>query len=688
MSWLQTHEVVVPFHEVRAGKHVFAIELRERPLRQEELARNWSSITSTSSQQFLLEIDDENDSMAGNTSDARITAMRSYSQFRKLWQDLIRATKTTSTASLARSNTRTGDRHALQRRRSAHSLSPSCQSRTEKDFSASCRCRNWNCAFRGFHCFLKSYPFPSKLLMKRSTPAVMESRRQGLELFVTTVRGLFDTFPRAFLQSIDHSENCHVLTALNAFFGFSEKRRTNTGPRSTLQLPSSEKLAGQIMKTKCRFSSTGSSVLSETSTAFSCSSRSATSGNETWNTDKDYDSPLPTEQRVFHESGIEFYLRQDEASSSDHRDDDSDFELHELETLPGMAGKLNVNGGKRTTCPHQSSFKTAAKLQPTGRRSRYHRGQSIRQHTAFLARNPSISASRVSNVKTPQTLLPGLPKLRVPNSDVSSICSFLEEFRDHLLLDSRALGSAGASLDSWNEGRQWELALYVASQIGHAYAVESILYRGTNPNAVMEDGLTSLHAACRGGHRSIVAMLLTHGADANVTDAKGVSPLLSAVQMGDLEVVEMLVEFGANVNLCNTDNVSAVHVAVACQALPVLKLLLESDAFVNTPNTFNGKTPLHLAAQCGSLLMCELLLHFGGNIYHKTVRGLDVVALAKSHGHQNVARFCLAFGSRRTAMSRASSESLKLPQTAAGASTCESSEVTIVSEDGYAYAVL
>ncbi|OWZ14141.1 hypothetical protein PHMEG_00012421 [Phytophthora megakarya] len=114
---------------------------------------------------------------------------------------------------------------------------------------------------------------------------------------------------------------------------------------------------------------------------------------------------------------------------------------------------------------------------------------------------------------------------------MSSIRSFLEEFRDHLLLDSKALGNSATPLEGWNEERQWELALYVASQIGHAYAVESILYRETNPNAVMEDGLSSLHAACRGGHRSIVAMLLTHGADTNVTDSNGVSPLLSAVQL-------------------------------------------------------------------------------------------------------------------------------------------------------------
>eukprot|EP00644_Phytophthora_capsici_P013937 jgi/Phyca11/509001/fgenesh2_kg.PHYCAscaffold_40_\ len=172
-------------------------------------------------------------------------------------------------------------------------------------------------------------------------------------------------------------------------------------------------------------------------------------------------------------------------------------------------------------------------------------------------------------------------------------------------------------------------------------------------------------------------MLLINGADANITDFKGVSPLVSAVQLGDLEIVEMLVEYGANVNLCNNDNVSAVHVAVACQTLPVLQLLLEYDAFVNTKNAFNDKTPLHLAAQSGNLPICKLLLSYGASVHLETTRGLDVAALAKSHGHENIARFCLDFASNQKIIQL---ESSNVAQTA--------DEVRIVSEDGYAYAVL
>ncbi|ETO67524.1 hypothetical protein F444_15602 [Phytophthora nicotianae P1976] len=668
MSWLQTHEVAIPFYEVRAGKQVFAIQLQERPLRQEELARNWSSITSTSSQQFLLE--DESNSMVGNSSGVCIAAMRSYSQFRKLWRDLIRATKTPSTASLSRSNsadpTHTGRSSSRLLANSFQSLSVS-----EVESSSSCRCRNWNCTFRSLHYFLKSYPFPSKFLMKRNTPAVLENRRQGLELFITTVRGLFDTFPRPFLQSVDALGNCQVLMALNAFFDVNEKHQVNSTPCTALKLPSPS-------KARCRSGST----VSDTTTCFSSSSRSAVSSRDT---DKDSGANVYIEEDPLTGSGVEYYLRDDDSNSSNDNSNDSDFDLQELEDFPAFGARSNGKFGVKydrisskfmTSHPAGRSSNKPTKLQPASHRSRYHRGVNIRSHTAFLARHPSMSKRVTSNVTTPQTLLPGLPKLKVPES---SIRSFLDEFRDHLLMDSQALGNSSIPVD-WDEDRQWELALYVASQIGHAYAVESILYRGTNPNAVMEDGLSSLHVACRGGHRGIVAMLLTHGADTNITDFNGVSPLLAAVQLGDLEIVEMLVEYGADVNLCNKDSISAVHVAVACQTLPILQLLLEYDAFVNTKNTFNGKTPLHLAAQAGSLPMCKLLLNYGANIHLETTRGLDVVALAKSHGHENVARFCLVSSNHGSA---------KMAHTTAGASTSKcSDEVRIVSEDGYAYAVL
>uniref|UniRef100_A0AAV1UW55 Ankyrin repeat protein n=1 Tax=Peronospora matthiolae TaxID=2874970 RepID=A0AAV1UW55_9STRA len=687
MSWLQAHDVAIPFYEVRAGKQVFVIQLKGRPVRQEVKAPNGSGlIQSMSARRISPEDDKQINSMTVNTSGVQITATRSYSQFRKLWKDLTLATKTPSSASLSRFNS-AGPVHVD---RSSHRLlatSLHSLSASGSEFSSSCRCRSWNCTFRSFHHFLKSYPFPSKFQIKRNTPSVLESRRQKLELFITTLRGLFDTFPRSYLQSIDALDNCQVLMSLSAFFGFNEKRRVNSGPRLPLQLSVDGRSTGIA---RCR---RPDSVVSMRTTFFSARSHD---GDDSTNDicsfiGKDCNSQSQlssTGQRHRKRESNSNHLKNMDCNS--HRRGDPEFPVSLIKSHEKHDDDDSMTSADRTVTRNSTSSHRAKRTaNPADYWSRYSCGVDIRRHTVFLARNPVITTRRGAaafDTKAPQTLLLGLPKVTLRNEE-ASMCSFLEKFREHLLMDPRALGSPSVPMGNWNEDRQWELALFVASQIGHAHAVESILYRGTNANAVMESGHTSLQVACRGGHRSIVAMLLTHGADTNITDRNEVSPLLSAVQLGDLEIMEMLVEYDANVNLRNTDNVSTVHVAVACQTLPVLQLLLEHDAFVNTRNDFNGKTPLHLAAQFGNLPMCKLLMNHGASIHHKTARGLDVVDLANSHGHENIARYCISFANHQSNSHRGTASTKQTAKV--GDCTSEfSHEVKFVSEDGHAYAVL
>ncbi|KAI9907976.1 hypothetical protein PsorP6_003497 [Peronosclerospora sorghi] len=658
MSWLQTHEVAIPFYEVRSDKQVFAIQIHE-------LAQNWCSITSTGSRHNFS--GDQN-VVTGNTLGVRITVMRSYSQFRKLWRDLISATKTPSSATFSCYNI-TRPTHAAHSSKRLLANSFDSLPASGGEYSPSCRCRNCNCAFHSFHYFLKNYPFPPKFMLKRSSPTALEIRRQKLELFIATVRGLFDTLSHSFLRSIEALETCQVLTALNMFFGFNESEHVNSMPRKTLQLPSAGKA------TECCRSN---SEASESTTCFSTGSQSGISNCSAGKTTTTEKSPRKSLSTKVESHEVKF-------DATHHRNIEIDRRIP-----PSSLSSINVNAmcdDKKTPLMNRAS---AMFMKKHRRGSRYTSGIDIR-HPVFLTYSPTTTAhtcSETSDSKIPRTLLPGFPTLiSTSRNKRSSMQLFLNEFQDLLLMDSHALENCNTHIGNADEKGKWELALYSASQIGHEQAVESILKRGTNPNAVMADGFSSLQAACRGGHRNIVAMLLTHGADTNMANPKGVTPLFFAIQFGDIEIVEMLVECGANVNLCNTDSVSAVHVAVACEMLSMLELLLGCNAFVNTKNDFNGKTPLHLAAQIGSLPMCKLLLDHGGCIHHKTARGFDVVDLAKSHGHKKIVKYCLKFDKKKKNIQRKATRMTRT--TFADYTTgCCSHEVTIVAEDGYAYAVL
>jgi len=77
-------------------------------------------------------------------------------------------------------------------------------------------------------------------------------------------------------------------------------------------------------------------------------------------------------------------------------------------------------------------------------------------------------------------------------------------------------------------------------------ALKKVLQAGANPNIVMMDGTTVLHAAAGMGQRQCVALLLEHGADPGIADNRGRTALYMAVISEDSETLEELIKAGAN----------------------------------------------------------------------------------------------------------------------------------------------
>lgn len=70
---------------------------------------------------------------------------------------------------------------------------------------------------------------------------------------------------------------------------------------------------------------------------------------------------------------------------------------------------------------------------------------------------------------------------------------------------------------------------------------------GADPNAVDDDGLSSLHYACTRGNLPCVEALCQAGADPNIETCP-MTPLMMAAAQGHDQVVQALVKCGANVN--------------------------------------------------------------------------------------------------------------------------------------------
>ncbi|GAB9464400.1 50S ribosomal protein l11 [Globisporangium polare] len=716
MSWLQVYELSVPHYEIRNGKYVFALQL------QRYRANNNSSHHHATMEDWT-----------GNVA-SYVTALQSYSQFRALWKELLRATKSTITtssplahdgkAAFARRNRQTRSRlwshnnsnqgeHTPTGGSGRNSLALASLSSTTTPLSnGACPCSNSCCPFTRLHWLLKCYPFPPKMVLKRNSQAVLEARRHALEQFVITIREFFTGFPRSFLHSVDSNERCRVLDIFSSFIGFSEELRSMAISRSPLLVAAWK---ADMLLNRDNQAAAGSSLVNNYTAEGSQSSGLAVG----YIGEDEEEGEVYELEEEEDDEGYNNDVGSDEERGSGHGFRTPTVYIPSLRSLPEDA--LSTASRSRST-NSQDNFGDLAIRE----RSRDQDGdEETDEETeddrddgdasnamAAAARKYSRSSVYIigsSSLQLPRKTQPSLPKLQIRCAKVKTISSFLVDFRDHLLAQFGDILSEGVITSELSDARQWELGLYLACQIGQLYAVQSILSRGTDPNMVVSDGTTPLHVAARSGHNDVVGFLVANGADVNAMDKLGMTPLLLAINQGDIDLVKLLLDNGADVNLNNSRKVSAAHVAVACQSLAILKLLLEYDAFVNTANAINGKTPLHIAAETGNYHICELLLNNGANVHQRNDSGCDAYGLAVAQGHVNVAELCRAFQNHSQRL-RASREQqlqqqqqileitplrqsiLRTTMTMAASSVNEScgahQSVKIVAQDGHSYAVL
>ena len=165
-------------------------------------------------------------------------------------------------------------------------------------------------------------------------------------------------------------------------------------------------------------------------------------------------------------------------------------------------------------------------------------------------------------------------------------------------------------------------------------------------NARDAEGNTPLHCASAGdalggdniARSNIVRLLLQHGANANARENNHSIALHLAAQYGRVEVLHVLLEHVAipgavdddskaallgYVNAQDEDGNTPLHFAsegfyqkgrnISLSFSNVARLLLEYGADVNAQGT-NQSTPLHVAAQCGTIEVVRVLLEHVANL--------------------------------------------------------------------------
>ncbi len=106
-------------------------------------------------------------------------------------------------------------------------------------------------------------------------------------------------------------------------------------------------------------------------------------------------------------------------------------------------------------------------------------------------------------------------------------------------------------------------ALHLAAFFGRLRAVEELLDRHANPNAVATGALRvqPLHSAISAGHEAVARLLVERGADVNAAQDGGVTPLHEAAANGLDDLAELLVRHGARLDALTDDILTPADLA-------------------------------------------------------------------------------------------------------------------------------
>ena len=191
-----------------------------------------------------------------------------------------------------------------------------------------------------------------------------------------------------------------------------------------------------------------------------------------------------------------------------------------------------------------------------------------------------------------------------------------------------------------------------------ARAVEALLARGGNPDALDDRGRSPLFQAIAYGSEKAGSVLIARGARF-LAPGTSRTALTEAASFGRVEIVRALLQKKVDVRAADGDGNTALHLAaepgvMATEAacVQIVRLLLAHGADARARKRAGHPkardiTPLHLAALAGSTTIAEMLLAAGAEInamdrpdlgtpldwaYHNQAGNRAMIALLRSRG--------------------------------------------------------
>lgn len=208
--------------------------------------------------------------------------------------------------------------------------------------------------------------------------------------------------------------------------------------------------------------------------------------------------------------------------------------------------------------------------------------------------------------------------------------------------------------------------------------MRTLLAHKANVDAANKDGYTPLHLALKSGQNDIIQLLISRNPNVNTVATNEESPLHTAMKIGDVAIAQTLLTRGAKIRSGNQKLL--LHIAARSEHAALIRFLLMHGAFVNEQlplrrgdeGTYfrkrQGATSLFLTTFHEHLEAAKLLVNGETDLQqgawpkdcklHKSDHCLfasmsiwqcNVVHVAATHGHQQLAKFLIQKGEKLNA---------------------------------------
>jgi len=191
--------------------------------------------------------------------------------------------------------------------------------------------------------------------------------------------------------------------------------------------------------------------------------------------------------------------------------------------------------------------------------------------------------------------------LALANGDVALTTKLLE-------------AGADPNAKRWNG----ETALMIAANTGSVDEVRLLLDKGVDVNAAEPSrGQNALMWAAAEGHSDVIDLLIKRGANVKAASKSGFTPLVFGINKNDAKSTQLLLAAGADPNHTLPNGIKVLSVAAAAKSSAAAIALLDGGADIHIADK-TGNTPLHVAAQNGSLDLVEKLIAKGADVNART----------------------------------------------------------------------